>query len=102
MSVQPAFFSVVVNSFSRSGTLASYLEALAALEDPRDRSEVIVVDDGGAVAPNVLVGPFRYGLEIALLRPDNTGAAAARNAGAARTRAGFFGETLHRRLGRRP
>ena len=43
----PPFFSVIVPTYRRPERLAACLRALAGLDYPRERFEVIVVDDGG-------------------------------------------------------
>ena len=76
--------SVVVPTYERPAALASCLESLAALDYPRDRFEVVVVDDGGRAPLEPVVEPFRTGLCLTLLRQPQSGPAAARNAGAER------------------
>ncbi|MEO8485100.1 MAG: glycosyltransferase [Betaproteobacteria bacterium] len=75
--------SVVVPTWNRPRELAACLAALAALDYPVDRYEIIVVDDGSAppVAPIAL--PGRTGLRVTWLRQSNRGPSAARNLGAA-------------------
>ncbi len=82
------FFSVVVPTCGRPGPLTSCLEALARLEYPCDLYEVIVVDDGSPAPLDAVVGTFRSRVDVTLLRQQNGGPAAARNAGAGRARAG--------------
>jgi cellulose synthase/poly-beta-1,6-N-acetylglucosamine synthase-like glycosyltransferase len=52
------------------------------LDYPRDRFEVIVVDDGGAAPLDEAAKPFHGLLTLTLLRQENAGPAAARNKGA--------------------
>jgi glycosyltransferase involved in cell wall biosynthesis len=52
------------------------------LDYPRDRFEVIVIDDGSSIPLNAVVAPFQKSLHLTLLRQQNAGPAAARNAGA--------------------
>lgn len=80
------FFSVIVPTFDRPEALTACVQAMRRLEYPRDRFEVIVVDDGSrtpAVAP-------RHHLEddvtITVLRQANAGPASARNLGAQHAR----------------
>ena len=78
--------SVIVPTFRRPGELTACLKALAGLDYPRDRLEVIVVDDGGDIPLDGVVAPFRERFEVELIRQQNAGPAAARNAGASRAR----------------
>ncbi|MGR8980719.1 MAG: glycosyltransferase [Gammaproteobacteria bacterium] len=83
----PAFlprFSVIIATYNRSSQLCQCLEALASLDYPMERREVIVVDDGGCCPLDGIVEKFRDRMDIRLLRQDNAGPGAARNTGAAR------------------
>jgi GT2 family glycosyltransferase len=81
MSLAP-FFSIVIPTYNRPGRLANCLGALAKLDYPRDRFEIIIVDDGSPNPLDSVVEPFRSELALTLLRQTNAGPAAARNAGA--------------------
>jgi GT2 family glycosyltransferase len=74
--------SVVVPTFGRPQELRGCLEALAALDYPRERYEVVVVDDGSDPPMGPWAGATDAGLRIRWLRQANAGPAAARNAGA--------------------
>ncbi len=76
------YISVVVPTYNRPTTLAGCLRALAAQEYPRDRFEVIVVNDGGAESPDQVVNPYRNTLTCRVVHQTNRGPAAARNHGA--------------------
>lgn len=76
-------FSIVVPAHSRPVHLARCLEAIAALDYPGDRFEVVVVDDGSEAPLQDAVEPFRRRVAIETVRQSNRGPAAARNAGAA-------------------
>ncbi len=82
--VSAPFFSVVVPTYNRPERLTSCLAALAEQDYPRDRIEVVVVDDGSATPTDEVVRPFEARLAVTLLRQQNAGPAAARNAGAQR------------------
>jgi glycosyltransferase involved in cell wall biosynthesis len=84
MSLAP-FFSIVIPTYNRPDRLANCLSALAKLDYPRDRFEVIIVDDGSPAPLDSVVNPFRDQITITLLRQPNAGPAAARNAGAQRS-----------------
>ncbi len=83
MSAQPPACSIVVPTRDRPAQLRSCLASLARLDYPRNRLQVVVVDDGGAVPLGPVVEPFRPGLDIKLLRQAWAGPATARNTGAA-------------------
>jgi GT2 family glycosyltransferase len=72
--------SVVIATADRPGPLGRCLAAVAAVEHPRERLEVVVVDDGGSADLERVVG--RAGLTVRLLRRERGGPGAARNAGA--------------------
>ncbi len=76
-------FSVVIPTHERPSKLESCLAALCDQTYPPEHFEVIVVDDGGTVALESIVLPFRNRFSVRLLRQPNTGPASARNRGAA-------------------
>lgn len=71
-------FSIVIPTFNRPAQLSACLESISRLNYPRDRFEVIVVNDGG-VSPNV--ASFEE-LNLSVIDQENAGPASARNAGA--------------------
>jgi glycosyltransferase involved in cell wall biosynthesis len=81
--------SIVVPTYERPAALRGCLESLAALDYPRERFEVIVVDDGGRVPLGAVVEPFR----VELVAQARGGPAAARNAGVARAGGDLFAFT---------
>ncbi len=85
-------FSVVVPTYRRPAQLAGCLAALAAVDYPGDRLEVIVVDDGGET-PASSLGAARDALNLTLRRTPNQGPAAARNVGARASRHEFLAFT---------
>ncbi|MCA1815660.1 MAG: glycosyltransferase [Acidobacteria bacterium] len=89
----PPFFSVVVPTCERPAQLAACLRALARADYPRERFEVIVVDDGGATPLACVLGQFRETFELKLFEQGNAGPAAARNFGAAQARGEFLAFT---------
>jgi glycosyltransferase involved in cell wall biosynthesis len=74
------FCSIIVPTHRRPAQLGDCLTALAALDYPRERYEVIVVDDGGGAVPAAISGLA----DATLVARPRAGPAAARNAGAAR------------------
>lgn len=85
------FFSIVIPTYQRPQQLAVCLQALTRLDYPRNRFEVIVVDDGGGISLDESVAPFRAALNITLLRAPHAGPANARNVGAANAKGDFLG-----------
>ncbi|MEM8534957.1 MAG: glycosyltransferase [Chloroflexota bacterium] len=83
MSLQLPFFSIVIPTHARPKQLSACLTSLTRLDYPRDRFEVVVVDDGSPESLETVVAPFRDYLTITLHRQQQSGPAAARNAGAA-------------------
>ncbi len=82
--------SVIIPTLNRPEPLRICLEALAGQTYPRDRWEIIVVDDGGQAPLEPTIAPFRVGLTIRLVRQENQGAAAARNRGTRESTAPFY------------
>ena len=77
-------FTVVVPTYNRPRQLARCVAALAELDYPRDRFEVIVADDASPTPLEPVLLDVRDRASFRLLRqPRNAGPAAARNAGAA-------------------
>jgi GT2 family glycosyltransferase len=87
------FFSVIVPTYDRPRPLAACLSALSRLQYSRERFEVIVVDDGGAIPADGVAASFQQHLNITVVRQDNAGPATARNAGAEVARGGFLAFT---------
>ena len=75
-------FSIIVPTYNRPTQLASCVAALARLDYPPDRFEVIVVDDGGSESPDAVTAAFRDRLDIKAYRQANAGPGRARNRGA--------------------
>lgn len=78
-------FSIIVPTRNRPEQIAACARSLAALDFPRDRFEVIVVDDGSE--PPVSVPG------VCVVRQQRSGPAVARNTGAARARGQFLAFT---------
>jgi GT2 family glycosyltransferase len=75
--------SVVVPTYDRPRELRRCLDGLAALDYPKDRYEVIVVDDGGREPAEPALISMSDRLEVKVVCQENGGPSAARNAGAA-------------------
>lgn len=85
-------FSVIVPTRDRPSSLQRCLDSLVAQDFPRDRFEIIVVDDGSRRSPAPLLEAYAEH-DVTLLQQKNTGPAAARNAGAARARGCYLAFT---------
>ena len=84
--------TIVIPTYGRPAALLQTLEALLALDYPRDRWEAVVVDDG---SPEDIQEPVRAWIErtgapVRLFRQLNAGPAAARNRGAAEARGRYL------------
>jgi glycosyltransferase involved in cell wall biosynthesis len=86
-------FSVIVPTYNRPRQLATCLQALAQLEYPRDRFEVIVVDDGSPIVMDHVIAEGGRQINVRLLKRANAGPAAARNTGAAQAQGEFLAFT---------
>jgi len=87
------FFSIIVPTYNRPRQLADCLRALAALDYPRHRFEVIVVDDGSASPLAEEIALFHPLFRLTLVTQDNAGPGAARNTGAAHAQGKFLAFT---------
>ena len=93
MASQLPFFSIIVPTFARSRQLADCLAELARLDYPRDRFEVIVVDDGNSTPPRNAIDAVAGLLETRLVCKEHAGPASARNAGAEQARGSYLAFT---------
>lgn len=81
MNFVKPYFSIVIPTYNRPQSLAACLASLEKLDYPRNRFEVIVVDDGSEVSLNDTITPFHESLNLTLITQANTGPATARNTG---------------------
>jgi GT2 family glycosyltransferase len=86
-------FSVIVPTYARPTQLAECLEALAKLDYPRERFEVLVVDDGSEAPPEAVTASFVDRLSVRLFTQPNAGPGPARNTGAGQARGRFLAFT---------
>ncbi len=86
-------FSIVIPTYNRPDELRGCLGALQRLDYPRDRFEVVVVDDGGTRSLADTVRTSGEGLDICLIRQENAGPGAARNTGAAQANGDYLAFT---------
>jgi GT2 family glycosyltransferase len=80
--------SLVIPTHNRRQTLLGTLEALARVEYPRDRWEIVVVDDGSEDGTSDAVEGYAksQSLPLSCIRQAQSGPAAARNRGAREAR----------------
>src|SRR5213593_4845830 len=83
-------FAVVIPTYDRPAELRRCLDSLAAQNYPRDRFEVIVVDDGSPTPAEEVVSCYDPSLNLTLRRQARAGPAAARNVGATAARSRFL------------
>lgn len=75
-------FSIIVPTYNRPRQLARCLSSIRDLDYPRDRLEVLVVDDGSTRSLVDVVGEYKESVSVKLERTKHRGPAAARNTGA--------------------
>ncbi|MDQ3650687.1 MAG: glycosyltransferase family 2 protein, partial [Acidobacteriota bacterium] len=84
--------SIIIPTYARPRQLAACLAALSELDYPRERFEVIVVNDGGEIFLSEMA-PFRQQINVTLITQPNAGPATARNTGAAQAEGEFLAFT---------
>lgn len=93
MERERVFFSVVVPTFGRTTPLGRCLGGVAALAFPRDRFEVVIVNDQPAVDLGPTVAPFADRIRIISASTAMKGPAAARNHGCGLARGSWLAFT---------
>lgn len=83
-------FSVIVPTYGRAAQLRDCLRGLAELDFPRDRFEVIVVDDGGNPPAQLTLHESPAPIRLTVLTVPHAGPGGARNAGAQHARGRFL------------
>lgn len=86
-------FSLVTPTYNRPAQLARYLESLTQLDYPRERFEVVVVDDGGDADLTAIADRFRDRLQLQLLKEPHGGVARSRDIGARAARGKYLAFT---------
>lgn len=86
-------FTIIIPTYNRTTGLTDCLGAVAALDYPRSRFEVIVVDDGSRPPAKTGRGLADENLQIRIIRQENAGPAKARNRGAKEARGEFLAFT---------
>ena len=93
MKQERPFFSIIIPTYNRPAQLTQCLQSLAHLDYPRDRFEVIIVDDGSETPAETVVSPFSNQLSVMLIVQTHSGPAIARNKGAAHAKGEFLAFT---------
>src|SRR5438046_6308859 len=81
MGTKPPAISVIIPTFNRSAMLDDTLESCTAQSLPKNRYEVIVVDDGSKDATGEVCRDFASRIELKYLHIDNSGTSAAKYTG---------------------
>jgi len=84
------FFSIIIPTYNRPTQLGACLQAISRLDYPRDRFEVIIVDDESEESPESMVALFQDRLNVKLIRQSRAGVGIGRNTGAAQARGEFL------------
>lgn len=87
------FFSIIIPTCNREPQLQACLRSLFSLDYPRDRFEVIVVDDGSDRSPETIVLEAKKTLQVTMVVQKNEGPASARNTGAGQARGPYLAFT---------
>ncbi|MFC1578256.1 glycosyltransferase [Thermodesulfobacteriota bacterium] len=80
------FISIIIPTYKRPERLAVCLKSLSRLDYPRERFEVIVVDDGSRKPPETVIAEFQGDFDVMLFTQIHAGPATARNTGAAQAK----------------
>ena len=83
--------AVIVPCWNEATTVAATCESLLALDYPKDKLEIVLVDDGSTDATPSAMARFADNPQIRILRKENGGKHTALNAGIAATTAEFIG-----------
>lgn len=82
MSFDLPYVSIIIPTYNRLHPLSACLACLEKLDYPRNRFEIVVVNDGSTISLDAAITPFKDKLPVTLITKDNAGPAAARNTGA--------------------
>ncbi|MEG4493081.1 glycosyltransferase [Microcoleus sp. D3_18_C4] len=81
MNQAKTLFSIIVPTYNRPDKLAACIQSFVEIEYPRDKFQVIVVNDSTEISVENTISPFQNQLNITLLTQPNSGPATARNTG---------------------
>ena len=90
MTTDLCTFTMVIPTYNRVFQLSNCLVSLAQLNYPKDRYEVIVVDDQSKETPEPLITAFCNQMDITLIVQPHRGPAAARNAGSGKAKGDYI------------
>src|SRR3989344_3767903 len=83
--------AVIVPCRNEVATVSATCNSLLALDYPKDKLEIILVDDGSTDATPVMMSKFTYHPQVRIIRKENGGKHTALNAGIAVTQAELIG-----------
>src|SRR5437868_8315730 len=81
METRSPAISVIIPTFNRAAMLSATLESFAAQSIPKNRYEVVVVDDGSKDSTPQVCREFASRIQLKYLHIDNSGTSAAKNTG---------------------
>ncbi|MEG4214816.1 glycosyltransferase [Microcoleus sp. Pol14C6] len=81
MNQAKTLFSIIVPTYNRPDKLAACIQSFVEIEYPRDKFQVIVVNDSTEISVENTISAFQNQLNIKLLTQPNSGPATARNTG---------------------
>jgi glycosyltransferase involved in cell wall biosynthesis len=93
MTEAAPIFTVIVPTHNRPSQLARCIEALANLDYPVNRFEIVIVDDGGTTSLEGIQNIFGQKLSLTVLRQERAGPSSARNTGARNAKGRFLAMT---------
>lgn len=83
--------AIIVPCYNEETTVAATCESLLALDYPKERLEIILVDDGSTDATSAVIARFAAHPQVRIISKENGGKHTALNAGVAATNAEFVG-----------
>ena len=83
--------AVIVPCYNEESTIAGTCESLLALHYPKDKLEIILMDDGSTDGTPAAMARFADNPQVQIIRKENGGKHTALNAGIAATNAEFIG-----------
>ncbi len=83
--------AIIVPCYNEETTVAATCESLLALEYPREKLEVILVNDGSTDGTSEAIARFSSHPQVRIINKENGGKHTALNAGIATTNADFIG-----------
>jgi len=83
--------AVIVPCYNEASTVAATCESLLALDYPKEKLEIILVDDGSTDATPAAMARFAGNPQVQIIRKENGGKHTALNVGIAATKADIFG-----------